>query len=98
MDTKIIKEICTEFFYWWYNQEKGTNTLQGFDKFWEEHSHRWKDDLEMDKIVRSLGVSDDWRVENIKDVAMNRYNVKKSKRPSIKRILDMAFDMLKEKS
>jgi hypothetical protein len=38
---------------------------------------------------------DEWRVENIKETAMNRFNVKKSRRKYIKRILDDAFDQLK---
>jgi hypothetical protein len=30
-----IREICLGFFFWWYNQP-GTNTYQGFDKYMEE--------------------------------------------------------------
>jgi hypothetical protein len=29
------KAIATEFFYWWHNQP-GNNTEQGFDQWWEE--------------------------------------------------------------
>lgn len=28
------KKVATSFFYWWWNQG-GTNTEQGFDKWWE---------------------------------------------------------------
>lgn len=31
-----IKHYCTKFFYWWFNN-KGTNTEQGFDKWWLEN-------------------------------------------------------------
>lgn len=32
-----VKEIATEFFYWWYNQP-GSNTKEGFDDWWEKQS------------------------------------------------------------
>ena len=30
-----LKRLCTDFFYWWYNQP-GSNTQQGFDEWWEK--------------------------------------------------------------
>lgn len=37
---RAIKKIATDFFYWWYNQP-GTNTQQGFDEWWERvHTKR----------------------------------------------------------
>lgn len=33
MTKKDLKQFGTGFFYWWYNQE-GTNTDQGFDSYW----------------------------------------------------------------
>lgn len=32
-----VKEIATAFFYWWYNQP-GCNTQQGFDEWWEKQA------------------------------------------------------------
>lgn len=32
---KRLKKICIKFFYWWYNQP-GNDTEQGFDKWWNE--------------------------------------------------------------
>lgn len=29
----FVKTLCTKFFYWWHNQS-GQNTEQGFDKWW----------------------------------------------------------------
>lgn len=51
---------------------------------------------ELNVLLSALGVTDEWRVENIKETAMNRFNVKKTKRQHIKRILDDAFEQLKE--
>jgi hypothetical protein len=31
----ITKEIATKFYYWWHNQP-GTNTEDGFDKWWKQ--------------------------------------------------------------
>jgi hypothetical protein len=31
----MFKGVCTDFFYWWFNQP-GTNTLQGFDEWWHK--------------------------------------------------------------
>lgn len=35
IDKETAREIATKFFYWWYNQP-GANTQQGFDKWWNE--------------------------------------------------------------
>lgn len=35
-----IKEIVLAFFYYWYNAP-GTNTDQGFDKWWEFNKHKY---------------------------------------------------------
>ena len=50
---------------------------------------------EMHQLMSALGITDEWVIENIKEVAMNRHNVKKSRRKHIKMILDEAFDLLK---
>lgn len=34
---EIAKKIATDFYYWWHNQP-GTNTQDGFDSFWEQYS------------------------------------------------------------
>ncbi len=49
------------------------------------------------ELMKKMGITSDWVIENIKEVAMSRFNVKKSKRPHIKRILDDAFEQLKER-
>ena len=33
-DNAVLKALCTSFYYWWHNQP-GTNTLQGFDEWME---------------------------------------------------------------
>jgi len=50
---------------------------------------------ELDILLEQLGVNDEWKVENIKEVAMNRHSVKKSKRKFVKVVLDEAFNLLK---
>ena len=30
-----VKNICLDFFYWWYNQP-GNNTEEGFEKWYKE--------------------------------------------------------------
>jgi YesN/AraC family two-component response regulator len=32
-----LKKICCDYFRWWWNQP-GTNTEQGFEKWWEERN------------------------------------------------------------
>ena len=32
---EYAKRVATEFYYWWHNQP-GTNTEQGFEEFWRE--------------------------------------------------------------
>ena len=54
------------------------------------------EDSELKQLMRALGITDEWVVENIKEVAMNRFNVKKSRRHHIKKILDDAFEQLKQ--
>ena len=34
LDKEQAKTIATNFYYWWHNQP-GTNTLDGFDEWWE---------------------------------------------------------------
>lgn len=34
---EIAKKIATDFYYWWANQP-GSNTLEGFDSFWNQYS------------------------------------------------------------
>ena len=34
MNKEVAKKMATDFYYWWHNQE-GTNTQQGFDDWWE---------------------------------------------------------------
>ena len=50
---------------------------------------------ELDILLEQLGANDEWKVENIKEVAMNRHSVKKSKRKFVKVVLDEAFNLLK---
>ena len=33
------KKLATDFFYWWHNQP-GSNTQQGFDDWWKHHADR----------------------------------------------------------
>lgn len=51
---------------------------------------------ELEELINSMGITPAWRIENIKETAMNRFNVKKGKRKHIKRILDDAFKQLKD--
>ncbi len=51
---------------------------------------------ELSAVLYALGVTDEWHVESIKEVAMRRFNVKKTRRPHIKQILDDAFEQLRE--
>lgn len=51
---------------------------------------------DLETALKNLGVTDAWRLENIKNTAMSRFKVKKSRRPHIKRILDDAFQQLIE--
>ncbi len=36
MDKDSAKKMATDFFYWWYNQP-GTNTQDGFDTWWKQN-------------------------------------------------------------
>ena len=36
----VIKEVATEFFYWWHNQP-GANTQQGFDDWWKSNKAKY---------------------------------------------------------
>ncbi len=56
---------------------------------------RTRVEREADELKKLMGITSDWEIENIKDTAMNRFNVKKGKRPAIKRILDDAFEQLR---
>ena len=38
--TATLKDIATEFYYWWHNQP-GTNTAEGFDDWWEINKARF---------------------------------------------------------
>ncbi len=53
---------------------------------------------EADELLKITGITSDWVIEHIKEVAMNRFNVKKSRRTHIKRILDDAFEQLRERA
>lgn len=50
-DKEALKEVATRFCYWWYNQP-GTNTEQGFEDWWKlqercvECGARTKEDAE----------------------------------------------------
>lgn len=39
-----LKEMSCAFFRWWYNSP-GTNTEQGFDKWWEENKKHYGNSL-----------------------------------------------------
>ena len=49
----IIKKLATDFFFWWYNQS-GANTYQGFDEWWKKHAGENKEQLQSftDRICR----------------------------------------------
>lgn len=57
-----------------------------------------KEYLESKEILEASGMGEiftsKWRVSNIKETAMNRCNVKKSRRPHIRRVLDEAFHLM----
>ncbi len=55
-----------------------------------------REKTELDELLEAFGVTPTFIVENIKQAAMNRCKVKKSRRPHIKRILDEAFRELKK--
>jgi len=59
------------------------------------NDHRTRAEREADELKKLMGITSDWEIENIKDTAMNRFNVKKGKRAAIKRILDDAFEQLR---
>lgn len=50
--------------------------------------------IDIDYQLMQLGVTDAWRIENIKETAIARFNVKGSRKQHIKRILDDAFNQL----
>ena len=51
---------------------------------------------EIADFLEALGINDEWVIENIKETAMNRFCVRKTRRKHIKRILDEAFNLLLE--
>jgi len=51
---------------------------------------------EVDELLRQMGVTREWQLDNIKETAMNRHNVRKGQRQHIKNILDEAFALLRE--
>ena len=51
-------------------------------------------EAEAEKILLAMGCTPAWKVEDIKQTAMNVFNVPKGKRAHVKRILDWAFDRL----
>jgi DNA-directed RNA polymerase sigma subunit (sigma70/sigma32) len=53
------------------------------------------DESELSALLSALGVTDEWRVDEIKETAMNRFKVKNSRRAHIRQILDDAFEQLK---
>lgn len=55
-------------------------------------------DSETHELFKAMGITDEWRIENIKDTAMARCNVAKGKRPHIRRVLDEAFTLLRQQS
>lgn len=40
MSDELAKDIATEFYYYWHNQQ-GTNTADGFDDWWEINKERF---------------------------------------------------------
>jgi hypothetical protein len=51
---------------------------------------------EMDNLIEACGMTSEWQIDTIKETAMNRCTVKKSKRVFTKRVLDEAFSLLRE--
>ena len=51
---------------------------------------------EWDELVAAFGITPKERIEMLKDTAMARHNVKKSRQKHIRRILDEAFELLEE--
>lgn len=50
---------------------------------------------ELNELLDSLGITDEWKLENIKETAMNRHSIKKNQKAFFKRVLDEAFLLLK---
>ena len=56
--------------------------------------HKAQSDI--DDLVTALGVTDEWRLKNVKETAMARCNVKKSHITHVEKIIDEAFELLLE--
>jgi len=41
-DKETVKKLCTTFYYWWHNQ-KGTNTEEGFETWWKDNGKKITD-------------------------------------------------------
>ena len=41
IDKKTAKKLCTSFFYYWWN-EPGTNTEEGFETWWKIREKAYK--------------------------------------------------------
>ena len=50
---KLLKKLCTGFFYYWWN-EKGNSTEQGFDDWWEVNKEDYKELFEQSILVKDI--------------------------------------------
>lgn len=64
----------------------------------EEEEQLQKENEEMQRFMFAFGNTPLDTLEHIKEVAMNRFNVKRSRRAHIRQILDDAFVQLKERA
>lgn len=53
---------------------------------------------ELRSLLRAIGMGEDGVLDVIKDTAMCRCNVKKSRRVHVGRVIDEAFNLLKEEA
>ncbi len=53
---------------------------------------------EWQKIKDDMGITPDWELQNAKDTAMNRHNVKKSRRKHLELVLDEFIGLIKKEN
>ncbi len=56
------------------------------------------EESELSELLASLVITEKWRLANIKETAMNRCNIKKSRRSHVLKVLDEAFALLKSEA
>lgn len=62
LEKEAARKMATDFYYWWHNQP-GTNTQQGFDEWWREH-HK-KEYLDIPAFLRNPGSVVDKRAKTV---------------------------------